>query len=47
MVDDRVQAKWEDGRMYFGKVTQIFYSKSVLFIIKGTIQWPRACVLGS
>ena len=24
MVGDRVQAKWEDGKMYFGKVLQVY-----------------------
>ena len=24
MVDDRIQAKWEDGKMYFGKVLQVY-----------------------
>ena len=23
MIGDRVQAKWEDGKMYFGKVLQV------------------------
>ena len=24
MVGDRIQAKWEDGKMYFGKVLQVY-----------------------
>ena len=24
MIGDRVQAKWEDGKMYFGKVLQVY-----------------------
>lgn len=45
MIGDRVQAKWEDGKMYFGKVLQVhegIVSKMVRHLQSGS-QDLRVC----
>lgn len=42
MIGDRVQAKWEDGKMYFGKVLQVH--EGIKQMIKYMYGAKTACI---